>query len=226
MSTIRSGGLIFAAINRALAFTSIDIYIHDLDKTYESLKQIILADKILTDDERTDAIKAIEHIYDRHKIWSNLATKRICENCNQKCLATTFCEYCIRNYLKENFSNWTSGNYDINNLIHKCQKETLVPNLVIQWIPFNNLKNILYLTKGGFSEIYTASWINGYYKEWDSRTQQLKRFGTCDVILKKLENVESANQSWFEEVCILNLFIKSSSFCINNSMLSFRLNHI
>jgi len=37
--------------------------------------------------------------------------------------------------------------------------------------------------------------------------QQLIRFGTLKVILQGLENVESANQSWFEEVCILNVFI-------------------
>ncbi|GET50419.1 kinase-like domain-containing protein [Rhizophagus irregularis DAOM 181602=DAOM 197198] len=51
----------------------------------------------------------------------------------------------------------------------------------------------------GFSEIYTARWINGYYKQWDSKNLQLKRFGTIRVILKRLENVESASQSWYEE---------------------------
>ena len=54
--------------------------------------------------------------YDRNKIIFNSGTKRICENCNQECLATLYCEYCVRNYLKENFSNWTSGNDDIDNL--------------------------------------------------------------------------------------------------------------
>ncbi|CAB4479017.1 unnamed protein product [Rhizophagus irregularis] len=42
-------------------------------------------------------------------------------------------------------------------------------------------------------------WINGHYREWDSEKQQLRRFGTVEIVLKKLENVESANQSWFEE---------------------------
>ncbi|GBC12290.2 kinase-like domain-containing protein [Rhizophagus irregularis DAOM 181602=DAOM 197198] len=44
-----------------------------------------------------------------------------------------------------------------------------------------------------------SNWINGNYEEWDSKNQQLKRFGIYKVILKSLENVESANQSWFEE---------------------------
>src|SRR4051794_674465 len=118
MPTIRSVELVFAAIYRVLSFSLIDYNIRtDLDKIYELLKQIILADKILTDDEKTDAIKAIKHYYDQHKINFNLGTKRICENCNQKCLATTSCEYCVQNYLKVKFSNWTSGNDDIDNLI-------------------------------------------------------------------------------------------------------------
>jgi hypothetical protein len=72
--------------------------------------------------------------------------------------------------------------------------------------PYNNLQNIEYLTKGGFSEIYKAVWIDGSYIEWDSKKQQLIRFRGHEVVLKRLENVESANQSWFEEVCNLKEF--------------------
>ena len=139
----------------------------------------------------------------------NDGTKRICENCNQECLATLFCEYCVRNYLKSKFSNWTSGNDDIDNLIQQCQIETLTPGRIMEWIPYNKLQDIEYLTEGGFSEIYTASWIGGRYKEWNSEKQRLKRSNhTTKVILKKLENVENANQSWLEEVCSLKI-IKS-----------------
>ncbi|PKC50694.1 kinase-like protein, partial [Rhizophagus irregularis] len=59
--------------------------------------------------------------------------------------------------------------------------------------------NIKYLTKGGFSEIYKADWIDGGYEEWDSKEQQLIRYGPHAVILKELKNVENASQSWFEE---------------------------
>ena len=89
--------------------------------------------------------------------------------------------------------------------------ETLMPSKVIEWIPYNKLKNIEYLTKGGCSEIYTAKWINGSYEEWDSKEQQLKRFGRHSVILKRLKNVERANKNWFEEVCNLKM-LKNSYF--------------
>ena len=78
--------------------------------------------------------------------------------------------------------------------------ETINPKMLTEWIPYNNLRNIKYLTKGGFSEIYTAGWIGGSYDEWDSNEKKLKRFGNQNIILKKLENVESANRSWLEEV--------------------------
>ena len=86
---------------------------------------------------------------------------------------------------------------------------------LVEWIPYSNLQNVKYLTKGGCSEIYTADWINGSYSEQDSKKQQLLReweSSSQAVVLKKLENVESADQRWFEEVCNLNALKKLNSF--------------
>ncbi|CAB4442932.1 unnamed protein product [Rhizophagus irregularis] len=197
MSTLRYE-LIYATIHRATSLTDTNIY-NDIHKEFEFKKQTILADKILTNDEKTYAVRWITKGYDRNKVMKNDGTKRICENCKQECLATLYCEYCVRNYLKEDFSNWTSGNDVIDNLIQKCQMESLNPFMIIEWIPYSNLENIKYLTKGGFSEIYTAGWIDGHYDEWDSEKKQLTRLENRGIVLKKLENVESANQSWFDE---------------------------
>src|SRR6266536_3049772 len=206
MSTLRME-LINAAINRAYALIDYNIHI-GFHKPYEFRGKAILNDNSLTEEEKTEAIRLNNKDYDRDKIFYNSGTRRICENCNQKCLATLYCEYCVQNYLKPKFSDWTSGNNDIDNLIKKCQMETLMPNTVIEWIPYNNLQNVKYLTQGGFSEIYTAVRIDGCYHEWNIKEQQLKRFGDQNVILKKLENVENANQNWFEEVCNLK-YLKS-----------------
>src|SRR4051812_39499781 len=192
--------LIRAAVNRVNALINYDIY-DDFHKQHEIRRQTVLADKSLTEDMKIEVMIRFNKAYDRNKVMNNSGTKRICENCNQECLATLYCELCVQNYLKAKFSNWTSGNNDIDNLIQKCQEEALHPEMIVEWIPYNNLQNIKYLTKGGFSEIYSAEWIHGQYIEWDSEEQQLIRLGEQEVILKGLENVESANQSWFEEVC-------------------------
>src|ERR1043165_9061322 len=125
MSTIRKK-LILAANNRAVNLTDTSIH-NDIHKQYEFKKQTVLADKSLTNDEKTEAIRLLAKSYDQRKVKHNKGTKR-------------FCEYCVRNYLKAKFSNWTSGNDDIDSLIQKCQMETLAPKKVIEWIPYNNLQ--------------------------------------------------------------------------------------
>jgi hypothetical protein len=118
MSAIREE-LVLAAIERA--YNLIDYNIHDnFHKEHEFQKQTVLAYKFLTKDEKDFAIRDLNKTYDRNKIFFNSGTKRICENCNQECLATLYCEFCVRNYLKAKFSNWTSGNDDIDNLLQQC----------------------------------------------------------------------------------------------------------
>src|SRR5437763_8575933 len=200
MSDIRKG-LVQTALNKAVAL--INLNIHDnIHKQHEFKQQTILADNSLTNDEKAYAIRELNKTYDRNKVDTNSGTKRICKNCSQECLATLYCELCVRNYLKASFPNWTSGNDDIDNLIRECQLETLEPQKVIEWIPYDKLQNIEYLTEGGCSKIYTAKWTGGYYIEWDSKKQQLIRLCELEesviqnVVLKRLENVENANKHW------------------------------
>ncbi|PKB97694.1 hypothetical protein RhiirA5_432648, partial [Rhizophagus irregularis] len=88
MSTLRYE-LIYTTINRAFTLTDTNIY-NDIHKQFEFQKQTVLADKILTNDEKTFAIRWITKGYDRNKVNFNSGTKRICENCKQECLATLY----------------------------------------------------------------------------------------------------------------------------------------
>jgi hypothetical protein len=185
-------------LNKAYTITC---YKKDLDKIYESRKKIIFDDTTLTKEEKLEAIRLLNKYYDYNKVNFNNGKKRNCDNCERKCLATSYCENCIKDYLKANFLNWTSGNIDIDDLIQKCQIESFAPQKITEWISYNKLQNIKCLTKSGYSEIYSADWIEGNYKKWDIKEQQLKRCGIKKVLLKKLSNVELAKESWFEEVC-------------------------
>ena len=110
MSAIRKE-TVKAAIDKAMVLMNYDTC-NDIHKRHEFKKQTVLADDSLTNDEKTYAIRLIDQTYDRNKIVLNSGTKRNCENCNQECLATLYCEFCVQNYLKANFSNWTSRNND------------------------------------------------------------------------------------------------------------------
>ncbi|RIA86970.1 kinase-like domain-containing protein [Glomus cerebriforme] len=190
--------LVNDAIKKAFALTDTNIH-NNLNKKHEFMQQTILTEESLTKIEKLEAIKILNIRYNRDKIIFNSGEKFFCENCQSERFSTLYCENCIRNYLKDNFSNWTSGNNDIDDLIKNCQMNSLTPHMIVEWIPYYNLQNIKYFTRGGYSEIYIADWIDGGYSNWDSEQQQLKRFGTHEVILKRLENINNVNRSWFEE---------------------------
>src|SRR5436305_1139200 len=135
MAAIRNE-LVNAVINRAFALIDYNIQ-NNVDKRHEFRKQTILADESLTDDEKSEAMKHLNKTFDHNKVVFNEGAKRICQNCNQECLAILFCEHCVRNYLKANFSNWTSGNNDIDNLIQECQMKALMPDMISELIPYN-----------------------------------------------------------------------------------------
>ncbi|GBB99043.1 hypothetical protein RclHR1_00340034 [Rhizophagus clarus] len=205
MSNIRKE-LVHVALNRARAITN-----HDggVVNSYKSQKQTILDDESLTKDEKLYAINNIlDIIFDYAKVSTNQGTKRICEYCQKECLATLYCEYCIRNYITAKFSSWTSENVDIDNLIQNCQMETYSPDNIGEWIPYNKLQNVKYLTEGGCSKIYTADWTDGPYDKWNNKERQLIRYGTYKVALKKLEYIENTNRNWFDE-CKYHLIINN-----------------
>ncbi|RIA91064.1 hypothetical protein C1645_133484 [Glomus cerebriforme] len=199
MATTIRKELVIAVHNKIVASTDFNVY-NVATKRYEFQKKTILNDESLTLIERKEAVKLLTVYYDYQKILYNEGTKRFCEQCQQDCFATLYCECCTRIYLKNHFSNWSSGNDYIDDLIQKCQLESLRPDKIIEWIPYNNLQNIKYITKGGCSEIYSANWIDGPYIEWNCDEQQLKRLGTQKVILKTLKNVDNANKNWFDKV--------------------------
>src|SRR3954470_833336 len=93
------------AVYRAYAETDYNIH-SNIHKQYVIQHQKILDDESLTTYETTEALRILTISYEKVKIVYDKGTKRVCENCNQKCLATLYCEHCVRNYLKKNFSNW------------------------------------------------------------------------------------------------------------------------
>ncbi|GBB84314.1 hypothetical protein RclHR1_05430001 [Rhizophagus clarus] len=69
---------------------------------HEFSQQTILADETLNEEEKLRAITILIE-YDCVKIIYNVGPKRNCEICYLECLATSYCEHCIRNYLNSKF---------------------------------------------------------------------------------------------------------------------------
>src|SRR2546421_5563290 len=77
----------------------------------------------------------------------------LCPKCNQLNTHRNWCKECNSKRFQQNFSNWTSGNEHIDKFIQEAQLNARGPFELIEWIPYNQLRNIKYLTQGGFSTV-------------------------------------------------------------------------
>ena len=76
---------------------------------------------------------------------------------------------------QQNFGNSTSGNENIDKFIQESQLNVRHPLELLEWIPYDRLRNIKFLAQGGFSTVYKAIWLDGLIKNWDYEKQDWKR---------------------------------------------------
>ncbi|KAG9297853.1 hypothetical protein G9A89_006794 [Geosiphon pyriformis] len=100
--------------------------------------------------------------------------------------------------LIQQFSEWTSGNENLDKFIQQTQLETPDPRLHMQWIPFENFTNIKFVKRGGFSSVYSATWLNKKEKVWDSQQKAFVEKLSV-VALKSLKNSKELSQDFLDE---------------------------
>ncbi|EXX60965.1 hypothetical protein RirG_175180 [Rhizophagus irregularis DAOM 197198w] len=66
-----------------------------------------------------------------------------------------------KNYFTDNFSNWTSENYDINELIRDPQKKAKELTDYIEWIPYSEFGDMTRIDEGRFGTVYRTIWKSG-----------------------------------------------------------------
>ena len=150
----------------------------------------------------------------------------LCPECNQPNTWDNWCKECYSKKFQQNFCNWTSGNEHVNNLIQESQLNARFDYELLEWIPYNRLRNIKYHAHGGFSTIYQSIWLDGPIESWDHEKQQWKRkiykIGiqhfedvnnpkiknplkrneecSCLVVLKSLNDSSNINENFLNEV--------------------------
>src|ERR1051325_6124270 len=101
--------------------------------------------------------------------------KMSCPDCKQPYSGYYYCQNCNSKRFQQNFNKWTSGNELVDNFIQDVQIKAKSYPEVIEWIPYNRLRNIQYLAQGGFSTVYKAIWLDGLIENWDKKKQQWER---------------------------------------------------
>ena len=145
----------------------------------------------------------------------------LCPECNQPNTYENWCKECYSKKFQQNFGNWTSGNKSIDKFIQESQLNARFKYELLEWIPYNRLRNIKFLAQGGFSTVYEAIWLDGSIDHWDYEKQDWKLIvdeqDYKDAINPKIKNPLKSN-----EKCGLFVVLKSlnDSSNINENFLN------
>ncbi|PKC65878.1 kinase-like protein [Rhizophagus irregularis] len=136
---------------------------------------------------------------------------KYCSYCNRPFIEKLWCKKCDPYKIIE---GWTSGNPDIDKFI----KDTMYTRKYgswLEWIPFDRFTNIKQIGKGGFSKIYSATWIDGKanykyeYGNWiKSNPKQIK------VALKRLNGSHEMSTEYLNELKIHWDVCLEENFCL------------
>ncbi|RIB16502.1 kinase-like domain-containing protein [Gigaspora rosea] len=115
-------------------------------------------------------------------------------------LCNFWCNFCESQELQRNFSNWTSGNLDIDNLIQESQLNIGYNMSYLEWIPSDRLTDMIEIGKGGFATVYSAIWIDGPRDIWNDEKKIWERGGERTVAVKRLHNSANINPEFLNEL--------------------------
>ncbi|PKY55937.1 kinase-like protein [Rhizophagus irregularis] len=117
-------------------------------------------------------------------------------------------------YRKCNECNKNRKKFDkTQQICHLCIKAKTIPlsgNKVIdyekdrrmEFVPFDNFKDVSFVAEGGFSKIYKSIWINGPITNWSEKKQKYNRRKNMTVALKELNNSKNLNSKELNELKI------------------------
>ncbi|CAG8629633.1 12985_t:CDS:2 [Funneliformis caledonium] len=93
----------------------------------------------------------------------------LCEECNRPNSSKGYCSSCSSSHFQKNFDRWTSGNDDIDKLIKSTQ--TSSRRAFVEWIPYDDLHDVKYISKSSFSTTYSATWTSGPIMNWNQSSE-------------------------------------------------------
>ncbi|WNE40705.1 MAG: Serine/threonine-protein kinase PknD [Mycoplasmataceae bacterium] len=140
---------------------------------------------------------------DYRKLSENFKKYGLCSDCHQPYTGEEWCRDCNSQRLRVNFSNWTSGNSQIDEFIQNLQLQATEANKFLEWIPYEQFTNIEFLAQGGFGKVYKAWWTEGNVQYWDREKNQWQR--KKEVKEKDLKNIDLVRK-------IRNLFSNKNEY--------------
>ena len=131
--------------------------------------------------------------------------KKKCSKCNKrrKTLDESHhvCHACFY-ATKANYKQKQSGNKTIDDFINYTQIHYAKKGGKMEFVPYDQFKDIEFIAEGGFSKIYKATWIDGPIYNYETYSRR----PNYAVALKKLNNSKNFTSKELNEVCIHYFF--------------------
>ena len=123
---------------------------------------------------------------------------KTCSYCNKSFTEKLWCKECDPLNIIE---GWTSGNSDIDKFIRDTMYSRKSGKW-LEWVPFNRFTDIKQIGDGGFSKVYSATWMDGKanykfdYGNWKKLDPKPTK-----VALKRLYESQNVSIDYLNEVC-------------------------
>ncbi|GBB88512.1 hypothetical protein RclHR1_15030001 [Rhizophagus clarus] len=136
------------------------------------------------------------------------AVSKKCKECNKKRkifdVEYQICYSCHN--LKTILKPEQSGNKVIDDFIRYTQiNHVAIKEGKMEFVSYDQFKNIEFIAEGGFSKVYKATWINGPIFNWNEinrNSWKISRWENYTVVLKKLNNSKNITSKELNELQI------------------------
>jgi len=126
--------------------------------------------------------------------------RRKCNECDKERLHLDESHQICHTCYKANTIFKLSGNKVIDDFIRRTQIGRCNGMGRMEWVSYDQFKDVQFIAKGGFSTVYEAIWIEGPIKCWNNKKQKYDRNANKKVALKKLNNSNNLTSKELNEV--------------------------
>ncbi|RIB07329.1 kinase-like domain-containing protein [Gigaspora rosea] len=120
---------------------------------------------------------------------------RTCGSCKQYNTFYAWCQTCDPKTIIQGWSNSDVIDNLVKDCIKEFQREAIMHDEVIEWIPFDRLKEIKYIAEGGYGSVFSAIWLDGMrVTEYTDGNWVRSRKESSTVALKTWHNAQDPSE--------------------------------
>ncbi|RHZ86110.1 hypothetical protein Glove_54g95 [Diversispora epigaea] len=125
-----------------------------------------------------------------------------------------YCDLCTKEHFIEEFKTWSSGNVEIDKIIQECQTNY---GYNLQWIPYDNFRDIEYIASGGYGSVHSTILKNGVKRYWDLNESDWDYCNVGDkvalkeindskddisIFIKEVQNIQTVSDLLYVTICL------------------------